>query len=638
MKRMEWFLEKGRKKLLILLAAALVIGGTGGSLFFLQRKDNDTSQQGRQMLGNREGMVTATGTTYTGMVTEEYELTGLENQLYIEEVYLHQGDEVEEGTAILRFSEESLEAVKKELEQEAQAADYSYLLKEIEARQELIDARAQLDKAEAEKTYAQIHYETTLVTLGQETASLEKQISETQEEIDELTYAIETGYQEAYDKMMESWNVYSENFTLLMKLYEEWHINDISLSSTSGASGGQSISSGQSVSIANQQSTTGIQNTATGGQGEASQLQNGTAGAQEGTSQSQNETAGTQGGTSQSQSGSTGGQSSTAGGTRSGSQSSTYDEASSKKEVYDELDEEVQEMAAEYKQAKADYEELTTLSSANLARASSELADLQLQLEKAKIQKESQEITAKLEYDQAMAEYEKAQEVYETEVDWIEEELQSSEDARDEAEENLSYFNTYLAKGYFYTSKAGSVMMVMAREGEYLTEGSFIMAYTDAQSLTVSVSVDETDIAKLSVGEEATVMMEDGGSYQGQVISINPISQSTSRSSVYYSVTVSLQGDISGLKENMTATVIFGEIAGSMQNLSPQGDGAGTVSGGEMGPGLPEGAEGRGNGGLPEGAGDRGTEGLPEGAGDRETEGQSDGQPTEGKMEAQQEE
>lgn len=98
-----------------------------------------------------------------------------------------------------------------------------------------------------------------------------------------------------------------------------------------------------------------------------------------------------------------------------------------------------------------------------------------------------------------------------------------------------------------------------------------IFAYSNPEQISVSVSVGQDDIAKLYVGETASVVIADHGNYSGVIETINPVALSNSRTSVSYAVTVNLQGDVSGLDANLTASVIFG------------GDASGIV--------LPEGAE-----------------------------------------------
>jgi hypothetical protein len=87
--------------------------------------------------------------------------------------------------------------------------------------------------------------------------------------------------------------------------------------------------------------------------------------------------------------------------------------------------------------------------------------------------------------------------------------------------------------------------------------------------------VSQDYIAQLYVGENATVIIDEYGQYTGTVQTINPVSSSDNRTSVYYTVTVLLDtDDISGLSANLTATVMFGdmEMPENMVNDPQNGD------------------------------------------------------------------
>ena len=85
-----------------------------------------------------------------------------------------------------------------------------------------------------------------------------------------------------------------------------------------------------------------------------------------------------------------------------------------------------------------------------------------------------------------------------------------------------------------------------------------VLAYSDPDTVTVTASVGQEDIASIEIGEKAVVSVTDQGSFDGTVVSIDPVSASSSRSSVAYSVVVELSGDVSALSQNLSATVYFG--------------------------------------------------------------------------------
>ena len=95
------------------------------------------------------------------------------------------------------------------------------------------------------------------------------------------------------------------------------------------------------------------------------------------------------------------------------------------------------------------------------------------------------------------------------------------------------------------------------KQGSSLDVNMPYLVYSDSSNVTVTVSVDQSYIARVSVRDKATVMISELGTYGGTVTSINPVSESDSRSSVYYSVVVTLEGDVSDVTSNLTATVMF---------------------------------------------------------------------------------
>ena len=142
--------------------------------------------------------------------------------------------------------------------------------------------------------------------------------------------------------------------------------------------------------------------------------------------------------------------------------------------------------------------------------------------------------------------------------------------AKQEAEENLALFESLIGDGYLYTQETGTILMSRAEEGETLAGGDIVFAYSNPEKITVSVAVSQDSIAQLSVGESAMVMISDYGNYNGVIESIDPVSSSDSRTSVTYTVEVALDGDVSDLSANLTATVIFGMDADNVQNDEAQ--------------------------------------------------------------------
>ena len=96
-------MDKKKQRLGTAAIILIILVVVGGSLyaFFMTRKEA-TNEQGDRAQGERgqfsgmEGMITASGTTSIGMDAVTFDIDFLEDtSLYVEEVYLSNGDEVE---------------------------------------------------------------------------------------------------------------------------------------------------------------------------------------------------------------------------------------------------------------------------------------------------------------------------------------------------------------------------------------------------------------------------------------------------------------------------------------------------------------------------------------------------------------
>ncbi len=210
---------------------------------------------------------------------------------------------------------------------------------------------------------------------------------------------------------------------------------------------------------------------------------------------------------------------------------------------------------------------------AELEEAEQELAEYSLNLQTLKLllpeleaayasaqaDYESSLIQAKLTRETSVTEAELAEKNYETNLEKAEADFEALEEAKETAEENLEIFNRQIVDGYYYPTQVGTVLRVSARKNRDITAGSMLFMLQNAEEMTVTVSVDQADIAKLKIGGTAMVVSEEGSTGQGTITSINPVSSSDARSSITYSVIVSISGRSTGFSNNETVSVYFME-------------------------------------------------------------------------------
>ena len=293
------------------------------------------------------------------------------------------------------------------------------------------------------------------------------------------------------------------------------------------------------------------------------------------------------------------------GGAGSDMQSGGTSNASTLASLYSILEQNLQDL----EEAQEKYEDAVTNASFNLQTLQLKLPSLQQAVTEAKENYEIQLAQAKLTYETSLSSAERAESDYNTTVEKAQSDLASLKSTYEDAKENLELFESSVGDGYFYASEDGTILRTMVRAEQDLTSDAVVFVYSNPKELTVTVSVDQSDIAKLTVGDSAYVQSSAGSGFTGVITAIDPVSSSSSRTSVTYSVTVQIivEDEESSLSANESVTVVFGmteeEIEQLQQNMQGRPD---DVSGGD---GMPQG--GPGNGEMPQG--DSGSGEMPQG-------------------------
>lgn len=228
-------------------------------------------------------------------------------------------------------------------------------------------------------------------------------------------------------------------------------------------------------------------------------------------------------------------------------------------------------------EAEDKYEDALTNAAFELQTLQLKLSSLQQAVTEAKEDYEIQLAQAKLTYETSQSGAERAESDYNTTVEKAKSDLAALKSTYEDAKENLELFESSVGDGYFYASEDGTILRIMVRAEQALTSDAVVFVYSNPKELTVTVSVDQSDIAKLIVGDSAYVQSSAGSGYTGVITAIDPVSSSDSRTSVIYSVTVQInvEDEEDSLSANESVTVVFGmteeEIEQLQQRQSMQG-------------------------------------------------------------------
>ena len=510
--------RKWKNRLGIAAMAGLVFAISAGSIVSYRKTRQDASANRMDELdfaqnkdGNfhdNAGMVTAAGTTSVGVKAVTFEIDFLEDtDLYVEEVYLSDGDSVEAGDKYIKFTEESIADAREELESAALHAQLAYRSGQISDGESRLQAKYTYDMTMLDAQYAQQIYDDTIAQLDADYAQSAKTYEEAQQEYQEYLERVQNNsFYDDYD-IANLKKACEEAKELYLERKEYWEVTEEELKSGSSENAG------------------------------------------EGTPDFKDSMA-----------------SAVFGGLeRLGAQS----EIKWIVKPVNLLEQEAEEAEEKYTTALEEYEEEIASAELTLQKLLSRLETAREDFSDAEVSYQKQTLNAKTVYETAMAKGKTAQADYDTQLTSLKDSLDRLQDAKKEADSNLALFETLVGDGYLYTEESGTVLMLMAEEGRALAGGSMVFAYSNPEQISVSVSVNQNDIAKLYVGETASAVIPDHGSYSGVIETINPISTSNSRTAVQYTVTVNLQGDVSGLDSNLTATVMFGgDVSG---NVSSEG-------------------------------------------------------------------
>lgn len=111
--------------------------------------------------------------------------------LEIEEVYVTAGQEIAEGTPLLKLTDESVNTIRQELSEDSANAKITYEQAATSQKQTDLQAQANLDINTAYGSYAEAEYTTTIDTLQSSVTDIEEQIAEANEDLEEKKADIE---------------------------------------------------------------------------------------------------------------------------------------------------------------------------------------------------------------------------------------------------------------------------------------------------------------------------------------------------------------------------------------------------------------------------------------------------------------
>lgn len=170
---------------------------------------------------------------------------------------------------------------------------------------------------------------------------------------------------------------------------------------------------------------------------------------------------------------------------------------------------------------------------------------------------ESEKLTAQqtLETDQYYASV--SSEWYSIQTTSLDNEKQSAYASYESAVKKLDEFNSYIVGNDVIAEYSGVVTEVALEEGDGVARNTSLVTLYDASDVTMEITVSEDDYKAIDQDGEVNITYTAYPDvvYSGVISEVSDAAYDSSSGEVYYTVTVTVQGDVSGLYEGMTGDV-----------------------------------------------------------------------------------
>ena len=170
---------------------------------------------------------------------------------------------------------------------------------------------------------------------------------------------------------------------------------------------------------------------------------------------------------------------------------------------------------------------------------------------------ESEKLTAQqtLETDQYYASV--SSEWYSIQTTSLDNEKQSAYASYESAVKKLDEFNSYIVGNDVIAEYSGVVTEVPLEEGDGVTRNTSLVTLYDASDVTMEITVSEDDYKAIDQDGEVNITYTAYPDvvYNGVISEVSDAAYDSSSGEVYYTITITVQGDVSGLYEGMTGDV-----------------------------------------------------------------------------------
>ncbi len=502
---------KNWKKLTSVIVCVALVGalGSGAGVYKISADARGTGDNMPGRSGQTEtagNSFTEEGTTSMSTVSQMPEFSLDRALMYVEEVYVSAGDTVSEGDALFKIADESMEDAK---------AYYEKAIKN--AKDTLTEAKNSYESGKLDASYIKLDVEAAAANaatvLETSLAELEADINEKYEKWQETAYTIWAYNDNFYN------NIYYTNSGILEK--------DTAANTAQEAYNTAQAAynaAGITYEAAKQNFDTAVAELATVAAGNGDGMVT--------MEEAANQVV------------------------------AHYNVLSTVEPLYNEAERtnrELQQAKQALEQAKSNYERTVEQAEKSLEQLEGSVDALEQNYETANREAETKRLELQKQYDTAILEGEYAQTTYNATVEKLEAAVESAQKSLDTLKEEQAALLA-LENGVVCADRAGTLASVSYEAEDILFSGTAFATYYETDILTISVEVEQENIARIAVGDEVSVEISGNrrGNITGTVASI-ATSATTGRSvsDVTYAVVIAIENERNMLSAGSSATVTF---------------------------------------------------------------------------------
>lgn len=150
-----------------------------------------------------------------------------------------------------------------------------------------------------------------------------------------------------------------------------------------------------------------------------------------------------------------------------------------------------------------------------------------------------------------------ASEWYSIQTTSLDNDKQNAYSSYESAVNKLEEFNSYIVGNDVIAEYSGVVTEVPLSVGDGVTRNTSLVTLYDASDVTMEITVSEDDYESIDQDDEVNISYTayPDTIYSGTISEVSDAEYDSDSSEVYYTLTVTVQGDVSGLYEGMTGDV-----------------------------------------------------------------------------------